>query len=92
MRAKKGFNLRRVCGENIIVAEGKENIDFCNIIGLNESAAYLWTKAQSVDDFTTADLAHWLTDEYEVDEATASADAEAVARQWLNAGIIDAAL
>ena len=25
MKAKTGFNLRTVCGENIIVAEGKEN-------------------------------------------------------------------
>ena len=32
MKAKKGFNLRNVCGEQLIVAEGKENIDFSNII------------------------------------------------------------
>ena len=42
MRTKNGFNLRTVCGENIIVAEGKENIDFSNIISMNESSAYLW--------------------------------------------------
>ena len=42
MKAKKGFKLRDVCGEKIIVAEGKENIDFSNIISMNESAAYLW--------------------------------------------------
>lgn len=89
MRAKQGFNLRRVCGENIIVAEGKENIDFCNIIGMNDSAGYLWTKVQDGREFTIGDMTSWLTDEYEVDEATASADAKAVAQQWLNAGIID---
>lgn len=27
MKAKNGFNLRTVCGENILVAEGEENID-----------------------------------------------------------------
>ena len=42
MKAKPGFNIRKVCGENIIVAEGKENIDFSNIISMNESSAYLW--------------------------------------------------
>ena len=47
MKAKPGFNLREVCGENIIVAEGKENIDFSNIISMNESSAYLWKKIQS---------------------------------------------
>ena len=46
MKAKPGFNLRNVCGEQIIVAEGKENIDFSNIISMNESAAYLWKKVQ----------------------------------------------
>lgn len=37
MKAKNGFNLRTVCGENILVAEGEENIDFSNIISMNES-------------------------------------------------------
>ena len=46
MRAKKGFNLRTVVGEQIIVAEGKENIDFSTIISMNESSAYLWRNIQ----------------------------------------------
>ena len=46
MKAKPGFNLRVVCGENIIVAEGEENIDFSNIISMNESSAYLWQNIQ----------------------------------------------
>ena len=45
MRAKKGFKLRNICGENIIVAEGKENIDFTNIISMNETSAFLWETA-----------------------------------------------
>ena len=40
MKTKKGFNLRTICGENIIVAEGVENIDFSRIISMNESAAF----------------------------------------------------
>lgn len=44
MKTKIGFNLRQVCGENIIVAEGEENIDFSNIISMNESSAFLWKK------------------------------------------------
>ena len=42
MRKKPGFNLRDVCGEQIVVAEGKENIDFSNIISMNETSAFLW--------------------------------------------------
>jgi len=88
MKAKKGFNLREVCGEQIIVAEGKENIDFSNIISMNESSAYLWRNVQHLDSFTVEDLTKLLTDEYEVDENTARDDAKTLANQWLQAGII----
>lgn len=89
MKTKKGFKMRNVCGENVVVAEGVDNIDFCNIIGLNESAAYLWQKVQDADAFTADDLARLLTDEYDIDEATALADAKAVAIQWKEAGIVE---
>ena len=89
MKTKKGFNLRLVCDENVIIPEGKENIDFNSIIGMNESSAYLWRRAQQLDSFTVEDLADMLCEEYDVDEATALADAKAVARQWIDAGIAD---
>ncbi len=89
MRTKKGFNKRTVCGEHIIVAEGKENIDFSNIISLNETAAYLWENVVGKD-FTAEDLAKLLTDEYEVDETTAINDAKEIAERWLDAEIIEA--
>ena len=87
MKSKQGFHLRNVCGENVIVAEGIENIDFSKIISMNESAAYLWQKVEG-QDFTADDLARYLCDEYEVDESTAQADAQTVVSQWLEAGII----
>lgn len=89
MKAKSGFNLRTVCGENIIVAEGKENIDFSNIISMNESSAYLWQKIQEMESFTVEDLAKLLQDEYDVDEATAHHDSEILAAQWGKAQIIE---
>lgn len=89
MKAKKGFNLRDVCGEQIIVAEGKENIDFSNIISMNESSAYLWRKVQQMEQFTSEDLAGMLTEQYEVDMDTALSDAKTLVGQWLQAGIID---
>ena len=46
MKTKIGFNLRQICGENVIIAEGEENIDFSNIISMNESSAYLWKNIQ----------------------------------------------
>ena len=89
MKAKPGFNLRVVCGENIIVAEGEENIDFSNIISMNESSAYLWQNIQGKE-FNHEDLVDLLTQEYEVDEATALKDVKALTELWLQAGIIEA--
>lgn len=88
MKAKTGFNLRIVCGEQVIVAEGRENIDFSNIISMNETSAYLWNAIQDKD-FTVDDLVKLLTKEYDVDEQTARKDAEALANQWLEAGICE---
>lgn len=88
MKTKKGFRLRNVCGENIIVAEGIENIDFSRIISMNESSAYLWQKVEGTD-FDNDKLVELLTAEYEVDEATAKADVETLVGKWLEAGIIE---
>ena len=89
MKAKKGFNLRDVCGEKIIVAEGKENIDFSNIISMNETAAYLWEHVQKMESFTPKEMAELLVDAYEVENETAQADATNLLRQWQEAGIVE---
>ncbi|MBR5688816.1 MAG: PqqD family protein [Prevotella sp.] len=89
MRAKKGFTLRTVVGENIIVPEGKENIDVTNIVSMNESAALLWQSIVDKESFTAEDLAQILTDNYEVDEDTALTDATAIAAKWIETGIAE---
>lgn len=88
MKIKKGFVLRNVCGENIIVAEGKENIDFTKIISMNETAAYLWKNVEGKE-FDSATLMSLLINEYEVDDATANKDAKNIAKQWIEAGIAE---
>ena len=89
MKVKNGFNLREVCGENIIVAEGDENIDFSNIISMNEGSAYLWQEVQKLDNFTIDTLTQLLCEQYEIDEATAKKDVTTLATQWAAAGIIE---
>ena len=88
MKAKNGFNLRTVCGENILVAEGEENIDFSNIISLNPTATRLWQHVEGTD-FNTDTLTDFLTENYEVDAETAKRDAEQLIKNWLEAGIIE---
>lgn len=88
MKAKNGFNLRTVCGEYNLVAEGEENIDFSNIISMNESSAYLWNRIQGKD-FEVKDLVDLLIEMYEVDEETATRDARLLVDQWKQAEIIE---
>ena len=88
MKTKKGFNLRTICGENIIVGEGIANIDFSRIISMNESAAYLWSHIKDTD-FDEDTLVNLLLDEYEVDDATARDDVHTLIQKWLEAGIIE---
>lgn len=89
MKIKKGFELRDICGEKVIIASGIENIDFNKMISLNESAAYLW---QQVSDKTfDADLlAQLLEAAYDVDNATATTDAQAIIQSWLEQGVVEA--
>jgi predicted transcriptional regulator len=88
MKTKKGFNLREICGEQVIIAEGRENIDFSKIISMNESSAYLWKNIKDKD-FTIDELVKLLMSEYEIDEDTARKDSQTLIDQWLEAGIIE---
>ena len=89
MKTKKGFKLRTVCGENIIVAEGIENIDFSRIISMNESAAYLWSNIQGKE-FDADMLVDLILKEYDTDEATARRDIDQLLQKWQEAGIVEA--
>lgn len=88
MRIKKGFELRHLLNEHIIVAYGKENIDFNKVISLNDSAAYLWDNIIDKD-FDAEMLASLLLQEYEVDSETALRDAKAVLESWVSAGLTE---
>ena len=87
MKIKNGFELREMCGEFIIIGTGVENIDFSKVISLNESAASLWREVEGKE-FTPATLAALLMEQYDVDEATALADATALANQWVSVGVV----
>lgn len=88
MKIKKGFELREVCGEHIIVAYGRENIDFNKVISLNESATFLWKNIVGKD-FDADTLAKLLQQEYEVDAETATKDAQALLDEWTKVGLTE---
>lgn len=93
MRTKKGFRVNEICGAHVIVAEGKENIDFSDVINMNDSAFLLWNSVEGKV-FSVDDLADILVSNYEIDENTplprdiALKDSQELVNKWLKAGII----
>lgn len=87
MRTKKGFRLRELGGDYILIGESAELIDFNHIITFNEAAAYLWQNVQGKD-FDVETLTQLLLDEYEVSEDIAREDAQATMDDWLEIGIV----
>lgn len=89
MKQKKGFVLRDVCGEKAIIGEGIEAVNFNKLIGLNDTAAWLWEKAAELGDFTAQELADALCQEYDVTPERALADVEKLMASWQSAGIVE---
>lgn len=89
MKIKKGFVLRTVCGENVIVGEGLDAINFGRMLCLNETAAWLWKQAQESGDFTAESLAQALCGEYDVTPEQALADVKETIDNWIKLGVIE---
>lgn len=88
MQAKQGFKLRPLGNEFILIGESVEQVNFNKMITMNETAAFLWGKIEDAHPFTAEDLAHYLTDEYEVSYEQALSDAQKTVESWQSAGII----
>lgn len=87
MKTKKGFRLRELGGDYILIGESVELVNFNNLITFNETAAYLWQKVEGKE-FDVEDLTRLLLSEYEVSEDIAREDAQATIDDWREIGII----
>lgn len=75
MRFDERKKVRTVAGENIVIMQADGEADMTKVVALNESAMLVYGQLKGKE-FAVADVARVLTDGYEVDEATAMADAE----------------
>ena len=89
MKIKKGFVLREVCSERVIMGEGLGAINFGKLLALNETAAWLWQQAQAMGDFTVEALAEKLCEEYEVEADEAKADVEQMVAEWQKVDVVE---
>ena len=87
MKTRKGFRLRELGGDYILIGESVELVNFNNLITFNEAAAYLWQQVEGKE-FDVETLTQLLLAEYEVEEAIAREDAQATINDWKEIGII----
>lgn len=76
MKAKDGFVLRNIVGEHVLMPTGDNINQFNGAVLFNEQAAFLWEKLQNP--VSRDDLLQALLSVYNVDEATAARDLDAV--------------
>ena len=88
MKIKKGFVLEAVAGSYLACATGKLAKSFAGFVRLNETGAFLWRELSSADK-TVQDLVAALMNEYEIDEATATHDAEIFVNNLQKSGILE---
>ena len=87
MKTKKGFRLRELGGDYILIGESVELVNFNNLITFNETAAYLWQQVEGKE-FDVQTLTDLLLAEYDVAEDIAREDAQATINDWKEIGII----
>lgn len=87
MKIKKGFVVRSIAGESVVVALGAASKNFNGIIKLNETGRFLWDIL--ADGATIDELIEKMTAEYEVEPEMAKADIEKFVGSLRGAGIID---
>ena len=88
MKTKKGYTLRTLGQEYILVAEGLEAVDFSRMISMNESAAFLWKMVEDKD-FEAETLVDLLLDEYDITREVAEKDVASLLQTWQEANIIN---
>lgn len=89
MKIKKGFTLRTIMGQNIVLAEGSNADTFGKMIKLNDSAAMLWNELKGRN-FDVDDAAALLTEHYGIDRDLALADAARILDRMTASGLLDA--
>ena len=88
MNIKKGFELRDVCGEKVIIASGLENLDFTKLISVNETGADIWNLL--LEGATNEeDLIAKFLDLYEGDEEQMRREVAAFLKQLAEIGVLE---
>ena len=88
MRISKGYTLRTLGKEYILVAEGLEAVNFNRMISMNETATFLWKEVEGKE-FDAEMLVQLLLDNYDTSREVAEKDVAALLKSWKEAGVVE---
>lgn len=87
MKLRKGYSLRSLGKEFILVPEGLEAVDFTSMISMNESAAFLWRSLEDKD-FDNETMIQLLIDEYDISRDVAEKDVDGFLQTLKKADVV----
>ena len=87
MKIKEEFVLRKIAQTYVVLPLAAETVNFGGMLTLNESGAMLWDKL--VQGCDREALVRALTEEYDVAEEQAAADAEAFLDKLIQVGCVE---
>lgn len=87
MKIKKGFMLRNIANNYIVVAVGEASKDFSGVINLNETGAFLWEKISN--GCNEDQLVECLLEEYNVSEEVARNDVKTFVNKLKEANVVE---
>lgn len=86
MRIKRGFVLREVAGQNMVIATGEASKDFHGMIKLNDTGKEIWQGLQ--EGISVAEIAKRIQEKYDVEYEKAMEDTENFVEKIKEAGFL----
>jgi hypothetical protein len=88
MKTKKGYTLRPLGQEYILVAEGLDVVDATRMISMNATAAFLWEEVADRE-FDAQTLVDLLVDNWDVTPEIAEKDIATLLKSWERAEVLE---
>ena len=86
MKYNKNYVLKKLAGETILVFQSEEQVNFSKIITINEIGEIIVLGLQK--GFAKEEIVSSILAEYEIDEATVSADFDEFVAKLLEIGVV----
>ena len=87
MKIKEGFVIRKVMGNNVVIATGAASKNFHGMVKLNDTAAEIWGYIS--DGMETDAICEKMLEKYDVDETLLRSDVEKTIKTLAEQGFVE---